>query len=99
VALPVVLFSGVEGLVSAVGVFKSIEVAAESDDFVLLSAFISLAALPSEGEFVSAVGFFMSFEVVVGVVDSEAFDLPSAFMSPVFFCIRRALRTLGRRLF
>ena len=84
-ALPVVLLSGVEGLVSAVGDFKSFEVVVESGDFTLLSAFMSLVALLSEGDFVSAVGFFMSFEVVVGVIDSEAFDLPSAFMSPVVF--------------
>ncbi|MDA9497322.1 hypothetical protein [Bradyrhizobium sp. CCBAU 11357] len=57
----------------------------ESGDFALLSAFMSLVALLSEGDFVSAVGFFMSFEVVVGVIDSEVFDLPSAFMSPVVY--------------
>jgi len=77
--------SEVEGLVSAVGVFKSFEVAVESTAFALLSAFCSLAVLLSESDFDSAVGFFMSFEVVVGLVDSEAFDLPSAFMSPVVF--------------
>ena len=84
-ALPVVLLSEVEGLVSAVGVFKSLEVAVESGAFVLPSTFVSLVALLSEGAFVSAVGFFISFEVVVGVLESEAFDLPSAFMSPVVF--------------
>ena len=84
-ALPVVLLSDVEGLVSAVGVFKSFEVVVESTAFPLLSDFSSLAVLLSESDFDSAVGFFMSFEVVVGVADSEAFDLPSAFISPVVF--------------
>ncbi|WP_461331651.1 hypothetical protein [Bradyrhizobium elkanii] len=63
----------------------------------MLSAFISLAALPPEGDVVSAVGFFTSF-VAAGVVDSDAFDLPSAFMSPRRFRIRLALRMLGRHL-
>src|ERR1700682_2178156 len=85
-ALPVVLLSGVQGLVSAVGVFKSFEVVVESDAFVLPSAFISpVVVLLSEVDLVSAVGFLMSFEVVVGVLESDAFDLPSAFISPVVF--------------
>jgi hypothetical protein len=84
-ALPTVLLSEVEGLVSAVGVFRSFEVV-DSDAFALLSVFVSPAVvLLSEGDFVSAVGFFISFEVVAGVVESEALDLPSAFMSPVVF--------------
>src|SRR6202011_319081 len=67
-ALPTVLLSEVEGLVSAVGVFRSFEVVVESDAFVLPSAFISpVVVLFSEVDgLVSAVGFFMSFEVVVG---------------------------------
>src|SRR5215204_2922235 len=69
-ALPTVLLSETEGLVSAVGVFRSFEVV-DSDAFALLSGFIS-----PEGDFVSAVGFFMSFGVVAGAVESEAFDLP-----------------------
>src|ERR1700738_3883978 len=70
-ALSVVL-SEVEGLDSAVGVFRSFEVVIESDAFVLPSAFVSPAVLPSEVDFVSAaVGFFMSFEVLVGAVESE----------------------------
>src|ERR1700720_2591688 len=66
-ALPVVLLSEVDGLVSAVG-----EAVVESGAFTLASGFISLAVLPSVAGFISAVGFFMSL-VVVGVVDSEAF--------------------------
>ena len=81
-ALPVVLLSGAEGLISAVGVFKSFEVVPESSAFALLSAFVSPALL-SGGDFVSAVGFVLSFEVAAGAVESEAFDLPSGFMSAV----------------
>ena len=35
--------------------------------------------------FVAAVGFFISFEVAPGAVESDAFDLPSTFVSPVAF--------------
>src|ERR1700687_4860455 len=85
-ALPTVLLSELEGLVSAVGVFRSFEVVVESDGFALPSGFISpVVVLLSEVGFVSAVGFFMSFEVVVGGVESVAFDLPSTFISPVAF--------------
>src|SRR6267143_749491 len=69
-ALPVVLLSEVEGLVSAV----------ESGAFVLLSAFISPLVLVSEAGLVSAVGVFKSFELVL---ESVAFVLLSAFISPV----------------
>src|SRR3954454_2720179 len=53
-AWPVVLLSKAEGLVSAVGVFRSFEVVAESDGLVLPSAFISpVVVLLSEVGFVS----------------------------------------------
>ena len=85
-ALPTVLLSEVEGLVSAVGVFRSFEVVVDSGRFRFAVGFhLAGVVLLSEGDFVSAVGFFISFEVVAGVAESEAFDLPSAFMSPVVF--------------
>lgn len=98
-AFPVVLLSGADGLVSAVGVFKSFEVVVESTAFALLSAFSSLADLLSESDFDSAVGFFISFVAAVGAVEAEAFDWPSAFMSPVVFCLRLDLYMLGLTLF
>src|ERR1700682_3283807 len=71
-ALPVVLLSEVEGLVSAVGVFRSFEVVGESDAFALPSAFISpvVVVLLSGAGFVSAVGFFLSFRMVARGAES-----------------------------
>jgi hypothetical protein len=66
----VVLLSAFEGLVSAVGVFRSFEVVVESVAFALPSAFISPVVV---------------FEGAVGLVESDAFDLLSTFMSPVVF--------------
>ncbi|MGY3359251.1 hypothetical protein ACVWZK_005914 [Bradyrhizobium sp. GM0.4] len=74
-ALPVVLPSGAEGLLSAVGVFTSFDVVAESGALVIPFAFIS------PGVLLSAVGF----EVVAGAIVSVVFALPSALTSPECF--------------
>src|SRR5947199_5372382 len=80
-ALPVVLPSGAEGLLSAVGVFRSFAVVLEAGAFVVSSAFIPPLVLLSAVGFVSATGVFASFEVVAGAMASEDFGLPSALAS------------------